>query len=52
MMTTILNGKKNTQSMSYNFKQELEKIGEVNILGVKDGQHPTLLKGIWVKECQ
>mgnify|MGYP001384704403 CR=1 FL=1 len=36
--------KKRTQSMSYNFKQELEKIGKVNILGVKDGQHPTLLK--------
>ena len=30
--------------MSYNFKQELEKIGKVNILGVKNGQHPTLLK--------
>ena len=36
--------KRRTQSMSYNFKQELEKIGKVNILGVKDGQHPTLLK--------
>ena len=28
--------KKRTQSMSYNFKQELEKIGKVNILGVKN----------------
>ena len=36
--------KRRTQSMSYNFKQELERIGKVNILGIKDGQHPTLLK--------
>ena len=36
--------KKRTQSMSYNFKQELERMGEVNILGVKNGQHPVLLK--------
>ena len=35
--------KKRTQSMSYNFKQDLEKIGEVNILGIQDGQHPLLL---------
>ena len=32
--------------MSYNFKQELEKIGKVNILGVKDGQHPTTIKRV------
>ena len=36
--------KKRTQSMSYNFKQELERIGKVNILGIKRGQHPRLLK--------
>ena len=30
--------------MSYNFKQRVRKMGKVNILGVKDGQHPTLLK--------
>ena len=36
--------KKRTQSMSYNFKQELEKIGKVNLLGIKRGQHPRLLK--------
>ena len=36
--------KKRTQSMSYNFKQELERIGKVNLLGIKGGQHPTLLK--------
>ena len=36
--------KKRIQSMSYNFKQELEKIGKVNILSVKNGQHPLLLK--------
>ena len=36
--------KKRTQSMSYNFKQELEKMCKVNILGIKNGQHPTLLK--------
>ena len=39
-----LDWKKRTQSMSYNFKQELEKIGKVNILGVKNGQNPLLLK--------
>ena len=36
--------KKRTQSMSYNFKQELEKMGKANILGIQDGQHPLLLK--------
>ena len=36
--------KKRTQSMSYNFKQELEKMGKVNILGIKNGQPPLLLK--------
>ena len=36
--------KKRTQSMSYNFKQELERIGKVNLLGIKGGQHPRLLK--------
>ena len=36
--------KKRTQSMSYNFKQELERIGKVNLLGIRGGQHPTLLK--------
>ena len=36
--------KRRTQSMSYNFKQELERIGKVNILGIKNGQHPKLLK--------
>ena len=36
--------KRRTQSMSYNFKKKKKKIGEVNILGIKDGQHPTLLK--------
>ena len=40
-----LNWKKRTQSMSYNFKEELEKIGKVNLLGIKGGQHPRLLKG-------
>ena len=39
-----LDWKKRTQGMSYNFKQELEKIGKVNILGIKNGQLPTLLK--------
>ena len=39
-----LNWKKRTQSMSYNFKEELEKIGKVNLLGIKRGQHPRLLK--------
>ena len=39
-----LDWKRRTQSMSYNFKQELEKMGKVNILGVKNGQHPLLLK--------
>ena len=39
-----LDWKRRTQSMSYNFKQELEKIGKVNILGVKNGLHTTLLK--------
>ena len=36
--------KKRTQSMSYNFKEELERIGKVNLVGIKGGQHPTLLK--------
>ena len=36
--------KKRIQSMSYNFKEELEKIGKVNLLGIKRGQHPRLLK--------
>ena len=36
--------KKRTQSMSYNFKEELERIGKVNLLGIKGGQHPRLLK--------
>ena len=36
--------KKRTQSMSYNFKQELERIGKVNLLGIRGGQHPRLLK--------
>ena len=36
--------KKRTQSMSYNFRQELEKMGKANILGIQDGQHPLLLK--------
>ena len=36
--------KRRTQSMSYNFKEELEKIGKVNLLGIKRGQHPRLLK--------
>ena len=39
-----LDWKRRTQSISQNLKQELERIGEVNILGVKNGQHPTLLK--------
>ena len=30
--------------MSYNFRQELEKMGKANILGIQDGQHPLLLK--------
>ena len=30
--------------MSYNFKQELERIGKVNLLGIRGGQHPILLK--------
>ena len=36
--------KKRTQSMSYNFKRELENMGQENILGIKDGQHPLLLR--------
>ena len=36
--------KKRTQSVSYNFKQELHNIATPNILGVEDGQHPLLLK--------
>ena len=36
--------KKRTQSMTYNFKQELYKIDNPNILGFGLGQHPVLLK--------
>ena len=36
--------KKRTQSMTYNFKQELYKIDNPNILGIGLGQHPVLLK--------
>ena len=43
--------KKRTQSMSYNFKQELERIGKVNLLGIKGGQHPRLLKEYLGKSC-
>ena len=38
--------KKRTQSMSYNFKQELEKMGKANILGIQKWTTPTTTKRV------